>query len=210
MKKYFKKTSYTEDTLKKEFKNLAKKHHPDGGGKQEDFVAMTEERDAILNELNSHSSEQNQYAHQESAFMGNSITKYKKPLETNENTPIEDMKKSDEIIDMIAPKIAQKIVHPLWMAHGLYVAMTLVILLWYVEWIYNPIGQIILLVFWIWIAITGCLGWYLLILIISTQIMQYEIIQWDIWMTTLLWVFGYPIFRFFFYMYRSFTTWSIL
>lgn len=122
MKKYFKRTSYTEDTLKKEYKNLAKKHHPDSGGKQDDFVAMTEERDDILNELHSHSSEQNRDNHQESAFMGNSITKYKKPLETNENTPTESMKKDDEIIDIIAPKIAQKIVHPLGMAHWMYVA----------------------------------------------------------------------------------------
>ncbi len=128
MNKYFKKITYTEDTLKKEYQKLAKKHHPDGGGKQEDFVAMMKERKAIEDDISSgvydikDNSEQNRDNHQESAFMGNSITKYKKPLETNENTPTESIKKSDEIIDIIAPKIAQKIVHPLGMAHWMYVA----------------------------------------------------------------------------------------
>jgi hypothetical protein len=51
MNKYFKKITYTEDTLKKEYQKLAKKHHPDGGGKQEDFVAMTKERDSIENNI---------------------------------------------------------------------------------------------------------------------------------------------------------------
>ena len=180
------------------------------------FFAMMKERKAIEDDISSgvydikDNSEQNQYTHQESAFMGNSITKYKKPLETNENTPTESIKKSDEIIDIIAPKIAQKIVHPLGMAHWMYVATLMTLALWLAWWIYNPMGQIILIVFWIWIAITWCLGWYLFFLMFSIQIMRFESIQWDIWMTTLLWVLWYPIFRFFFYMYRSFTTWSIL
>lgn len=47
MNKYFTKTTYTEDTLKNEYQKLAKKHHPDTGGKEEDFVAMSKEHDII-------------------------------------------------------------------------------------------------------------------------------------------------------------------
>lgn len=53
MLKYFKKTTYNEDTLKKEYQKLAKKHHPDTGGKEEDFVAMSKEHDIVDNNIKS-------------------------------------------------------------------------------------------------------------------------------------------------------------
>ena len=119
----------------------------------------------------------------------------------------------NEIIDFIAPNLAKKIVHPLWIAHWFGVALTMTFLMLLASgmgWVYGLISQIIFMLFWIWIAITGCLGWYLFMLMLFIPMLQFEIIQGDIWTTTFLWVFGYPIFRFFFYMYRSFTTWSIL
>lgn len=49
--KYFKSTSYTEGSLNKERKKLSFKYHPDKGGKESDFIAMSEEYEIILNQL---------------------------------------------------------------------------------------------------------------------------------------------------------------
>lgn len=45
LNKYFKNTSYSVGSLVKEYKKLAHKYHPDAGGTNEDFVAMTKELD---------------------------------------------------------------------------------------------------------------------------------------------------------------------
>jgi len=51
MTKYFKNTSYTKNSLKKEYRKLAQLYHPDTGGKQNDFVAMTKEYEVLQEQL---------------------------------------------------------------------------------------------------------------------------------------------------------------
>ena len=51
MTKYFKNTSYTKNSLKKEYRKLAQLYHPDTGGKQTDFVAMSNEYEVLSEQL---------------------------------------------------------------------------------------------------------------------------------------------------------------
>jgi DnaJ-class molecular chaperone len=51
MTKYFKNTSYTKNSLKREYRKLAQLYHPDTGGKQTDFVAMSKEYEALSEQL---------------------------------------------------------------------------------------------------------------------------------------------------------------
>lgn len=51
MTKYFKNTSYTKNSLKKEYRKLAQLYHPDTGGKQTDFVAMSKEYEVLSEQL---------------------------------------------------------------------------------------------------------------------------------------------------------------
>lgn len=46
--KYFKKSSYTAEELKKEFRELANHLHPDHGGNAEEFKAMMAEYSTLL------------------------------------------------------------------------------------------------------------------------------------------------------------------
>jgi hypothetical protein len=48
---YFKNSSYTTQSLKKERKKLSFKYHPDSGGTDEEFVGMMKEYEAILNDI---------------------------------------------------------------------------------------------------------------------------------------------------------------
>ena len=57
MTKYFKNTSYTKNSLKSEYRKLAQLYHPDTGGKQTDFVAMTKEYKAIQEQLKNYTNE---------------------------------------------------------------------------------------------------------------------------------------------------------
>ena len=59
MTKYFKNTSYTKNSLKSEYRKLAQLYHPDTGGKQTDFVAMTKEYKAIQEQLKNYTNETN-------------------------------------------------------------------------------------------------------------------------------------------------------
>lgn len=49
--KYFQSVTTLED-LKKQYKKLAKKHHPDLGGKHEDFIELKNEYDKLFEKLN--------------------------------------------------------------------------------------------------------------------------------------------------------------
>jgi hypothetical protein len=51
MSKYFKNSSYTENSLKKEYRKLAQIYHPDKGGKASVFKEMEEEYEVILKQL---------------------------------------------------------------------------------------------------------------------------------------------------------------
>lgn len=51
MTKYFKNTSYTKNSLKKEYRKLAQLYHPDTGGKQTDFVDMSKEYEVLSEQL---------------------------------------------------------------------------------------------------------------------------------------------------------------
>lgn len=51
MNKFFKKSSYTEASLKKERNKLSLIHHPDKGGKESDFIMMNEEYEAVLKQI---------------------------------------------------------------------------------------------------------------------------------------------------------------
>lgn len=51
MNKYFKNTSYTKNSLKREYRKLAQLYHPDTGGKQADFVAMSQEYEVLSEQL---------------------------------------------------------------------------------------------------------------------------------------------------------------
>jgi hypothetical protein len=48
---YFKNSSYTAQSLKKERKKLSFKYHPDSGGTDEEFVGMMKEYEDILNDI---------------------------------------------------------------------------------------------------------------------------------------------------------------
>ncbi|QEL88600.1 molecular chaperone DnaJ [Bacillus mycoides] len=48
---YFQSVTTLED-LKKQYKKLAKKHHPDLGGKHEDFIELKNEYDKLFEKLN--------------------------------------------------------------------------------------------------------------------------------------------------------------
>lgn len=49
--KYFKNTSYTENSLKKEYRAFAKIHHPDKGGNEGVFKEMDEEYRVLLRQV---------------------------------------------------------------------------------------------------------------------------------------------------------------
>lgn len=51
MNKFFKKSSYTEASLKKERNKLSLTHHPDKGWKESDFIMMNEEYEAVLKQI---------------------------------------------------------------------------------------------------------------------------------------------------------------
>jgi hypothetical protein len=51
MNKFFKKSSYTEASLKKERNKLSLIHHPDKGGKESDFIMMNEEYEVVLQQI---------------------------------------------------------------------------------------------------------------------------------------------------------------
>lgn len=51
MNKFFKKSSYTEASLKKERNKLSLIHHPDKGGKESDFIMMNEEYEVVLKQI---------------------------------------------------------------------------------------------------------------------------------------------------------------
>ena len=51
MNKFFKKSSYTEASLKKERNKLSLTYHPDRGWKESDFIMMNEEYDAVLQQI---------------------------------------------------------------------------------------------------------------------------------------------------------------
>mgnify|MGYP000848944634 CR=1 FL=1 len=51
MSKYFKNTSYTENSLKKEYRNLAQIYHPDKGGNEGVFKEMDEEYRVLLKQV---------------------------------------------------------------------------------------------------------------------------------------------------------------
>lgn len=52
MYKYFKNSSYTKASLNSERKKLSLKYHPDRGGKESDFIAMNEEYEVVLQQIN--------------------------------------------------------------------------------------------------------------------------------------------------------------
>jgi DnaJ-class molecular chaperone len=54
MTKYFKNISYTKNSLKREYRKLAQLYHPDKGGKETDFVAMSKEYEALSQQLKNH------------------------------------------------------------------------------------------------------------------------------------------------------------
>lgn len=51
MPKYFKNISYTENSLKKEYRNLAQVYHPDKGGNESVFKEMDEEYRVLLKQV---------------------------------------------------------------------------------------------------------------------------------------------------------------
>lgn len=51
MNKYFKNTSYTRNSLKREYRKLAQLYHPDKGGTEADFVAMINEYEVLSEQL---------------------------------------------------------------------------------------------------------------------------------------------------------------
>ncbi|MGE1024447.1 molecular chaperone DnaJ [Bacillus sp. GMs2/2] len=61
--KFFQSVTSIEE-LKKQYKKLAKKHHPDLGGKHEDFIALKKEYDRLFEQLHSNSGKQNNGAYQ--------------------------------------------------------------------------------------------------------------------------------------------------
>ncbi|PEV89704.1 molecular chaperone DnaJ, partial [Bacillus cereus] len=61
--KFFQSVTTLEE-LKKQYKKLAKKHHPDCGGKHEDFIALKKEYDRLFEQLHSNSGTQNNGAYQ--------------------------------------------------------------------------------------------------------------------------------------------------
>lgn len=51
MNKYFKNTLYTKNSLKREYRKLAQNYHPDKGGKETDFIAMSKEYEILQGQL---------------------------------------------------------------------------------------------------------------------------------------------------------------
>ncbi len=98
LNKYFKNTSYSVGSLVKEYKKLAHKYHPDAGGTNEDFVAMTKEYENIIEEIKN-----------PPKYPVSNIQRYepKKTVDIQEN-PKEEF---DGIIDLISPSIAKKYFH---------------------------------------------------------------------------------------------------
>ncbi|PDY47456.1 molecular chaperone DnaJ [Bacillus pseudomycoides] len=61
--KFFQSVTTLEE-LKKQYKKLAKKYHPDLGGKHEDFIELKKEYDRLFEQLHSKAGEQNNGAYQ--------------------------------------------------------------------------------------------------------------------------------------------------
>lgn len=51
----------TEEQLKKAYRELAKKHHPDQGGNHEDFIALKKEYEELAGKFNSNTKGEDQY-----------------------------------------------------------------------------------------------------------------------------------------------------
>lgn len=98
MGKYFKNTSYSVGSLVKEYKKLAHKYHPDAGGTNEDFVAMTKEYEGIIEGIKNPPKKTTSNIQR---------YEYKKTEDIQEN-PKEEF---DGIIDLISPPIAKKYFH---------------------------------------------------------------------------------------------------
>ncbi len=111
LNKYFKNTSYSVGSLVKEYKKLAHKYHPDAGGTNEDFVAMTKEYESIIEGMEEPKQQSNTEVNNGKNIVIRNDYKYQKS-NTEVRLPIND-EKHNEIIDFIAPNLAKRIVHPL-------------------------------------------------------------------------------------------------
>ena len=110
MNKYFKNTSYSVGSLVKEYKKLAHKYHPDAGGTNEDFVAMTKEFESIIEGMEEPVKQSTTEIKTKSPVIRTDFKYEKQNIEKQSNILTE---KHNEIIDYIAPNLAKKFVHPL-------------------------------------------------------------------------------------------------
>ncbi|GAB0174866.1 MAG: hypothetical protein HHAS10_07450 [Candidatus Altimarinota bacterium] len=94
MSKYFKNSSYTENSLKKEYRKLAQIYHPDKGGKASIFKEMKEEYEVILKQLKN-----NTYT----AEPIKAEKTYQKTPQQTKTTKTEPKKKKQEPINHIEP-----------------------------------------------------------------------------------------------------------
>lgn len=92
MNKYFKNTSYTKNSLKREYRKLAHLYHPDTGGKQTDFIAMTKEYEVLQEQLKNHTDEPVK-----------TEPVYQKDNQTNNKNPEPNKKKQEEVIKRAEP-----------------------------------------------------------------------------------------------------------
>lgn len=109
MGKYFKNSSYTETSLNKERQKLRFKYHPDKGGKASEFIAMNEEYEVLLKQVQNSpiqsqtpeesKKKENNYQYQKSKsyqgqwFHKDEFIKYNKSKTTKQVAPTFSIKK---------------------------------------------------------------------------------------------------------------------
>lgn len=126
MSKYFKNTSYTKNSLKREYRKLAQLYHPDKGGTEADFVAMSKEYEVLAEQLKN-----NTYT----AEPIKTEPKYRKNNQTNASTS-EPKKKKEEPTKRAEPDFvflrsvlkkmyAFSIKHPLICSNGIHTTLAI-------------------------------------------------------------------------------------
>lgn len=131
MTKYFKSTSYTKNSLKREYRKLAQLHHPDTGGKEADFVAMSNEYEVLSEQLNNNTYTTEPAKTEPRYQKNNHQTNNKKsePTKKKQEEPIKRAEPDFVFLHSILKKVYRfSIKHPLICSNGIHT--TLAISLW--------------------------------------------------------------------------------
>lgn len=142
MPKYFKNTSYTENSIKKEYRNLAQIYHPDKGGNEGVFKEMDEEYRVLLKQVQNSSiqpqspeeskKQENTYQykkstpHQEQWFHKNEFIKYNKSKTKKQVKPTFSFKKY--LQNKIFYRIIFVITSTLWLPAAIHLDVPLFVI----------------------------------------------------------------------------------